>query len=456
MELKENPFKAYDIRGRIGEALTEEIVERIGQAFASVANPGRVVIGFDARATSPVFADALTRGLRRMGVDVQALGQCGTEEVYFATDHLGAGGGLMVTASHNPIEYNGIKMVLGCAKPITRETGLDQIEKLVLSGQVFSPSPTKGATEAVDIRAAYLDRVLSFVDAPKMTGLRVLANSGNGAAGPVAKALGATLMAQGAGIELIHRFADPDPAFPNGIPNPLLPENHAATAQAVVDASADFGVAWDGDFDRCFFFDHTGAFVDGAYVVGLLAKAFLRRNPGEKIVYDPRVVFNTRDIVSAQGGIAVSARTGHAFMKQAMRSAGAIYGGEMSAHHYFRDFMYCDSGMIPFVLVAELVASSGRSLADLVHEMVEGFPVSGEINFQVEDADEAIAKVIADYADQAIDRDDSDGVALEFPTWRFNLRKSNTEPLVRLNIEAKGNADLVARQRDRIAEMLRP
>lgn len=452
--MTDSPFKAYDIRGTIGQTLTEDRVIRIGQAFAEVVKPQSVVIGHDARETSPGFADALARGLTSMGVDVLELGLCGTEEVYFSTAHQGASGGLMVTASHNPIEYNGIKMVLAEAKPITRETGMDEIEKLVLSDHAFEEAAMHGQRQTVNDRAAFIDRVLSFIDPAAIKGLKVLANSGNGASGPTVDALVAEMRARGAQIDIVHQYADPDPTFPNGIPNPLLPENHAASAQAVLDAGADFGVAWDGDFDRCFFFDHTGAFIDGAYVVGLLATAFLRTHPGEKIVHDPRIILNTRDLVSSAGGQAIASRTGHAYMKQIMRETGAIYGGEMSAHHYFRDFMFCDSGLIPFVLVAELVASTGTTLADMVSERMAKFPVSGEVNFRVADASTAIAKVVAAYEADAIGRDEMDGVSLDFGDWRFSLRQSNTEPLVRLNIESKGDAALVEKHRDRIAAML--
>ena len=449
----DSPFKAYDVRGRIGENLTEDMVRRIGRAFAEVIQPGSVVVGHDSRETSPLFANALAEGLIAGGVDVQELGLCGTEEIYFATDHRKTGGGLMVTASHNPIEYNGIKMVLAGARPMSRETGLDEIEDLSLNTDLADVA-TPGTRQVINVRDAYVDKVLSFVDPKALGDLKLVVNAGNGSAGPTFDAIADALAKRGAGVTFHRQHHNPDPAFPNGIPNPLLPENHAATSDAVLAAGADFGVAWDGDFDRCFFFDGQGSFIDGAYVVGVLAAAFLAKYPGQVVVHDPRVVLNTQDLVNSAGGTAIAACTGHTFMKQAMRDHNGIYGGEMSAHHYFRDFMFCDSGMIPWLLVAELVATSGKSLADLVADRMAKFPVSGEINFRIADADKAMADVLAAYEADAVARDNMDGISLLFETWRFNLRRSNTESLVRLNVESKGDAALVAAKHADIAAIL--
>lgn len=435
-------FKAYDIRGQVGADLTEALVSRIGAAFAEECGARRVVLGHDVRATSPAFHDALSRGLRQAGADVISIGQCGTEEVYFATDHLGADGGLMVTASHNPIGDNGIKLIGRGAAPITPET-LAAIHDRVQSTKGLPREP-QGRQTIAHTRDAYCDRLLSFVDPPRLPPLRILVNAGNGTAGPTFDALAHALSLAGAPLEFIRLYHDPDPSFPNGIPNPLLPENRPATSQAVRRSGADMGLAWDGDFDRCFFFDETGAFVDGEYIVGLLAAAMLERHPGAIIVHDPRVQWNTLDQVARAGGVAQVSRTGHALIKATMRKVGAVYGGEMSAHHYFRDFMSCDSGMIPWLLVAARLGALNQTLSAVIADMRAAYPSSGEVNFRVPDPADAIEKVKEAMLDRALKTDHLDGLSAEFADWRFNLRASNTEPLLRLNIEARGNPQLVA------------
>ncbi|MEM8870012.1 MAG: phosphomannomutase [Pseudomonadota bacterium] len=452
--MKTSPFKAYDIRGRVGETLTTDLMRDVGQAFAGqVAQAGPVVVGFDARDSSPVLAEAVIEGLGIGGSDVLELGMCGTEEVYFATDHLGASGGLMVTASHNPMGDNGLKLVAAGARPVGQDTGLGQIEALCRSGRQPSAS-RRGARHLVDARPAYVARVLSFIDPAALAPLKVLVNAGNGAAGPTFDALAAALNSAGAPVTFERLHHDPDPTFPNGIPNPLLPENHPVTAKKVVDIGADIGVAWDGDFDRCFFFDADGCFVDGVYLVGLLAQAALRRSPGDTIIYEPRAVFSTRDAVADAGGRAVMGRTGHSFMKASMRAENAAYGGEISAHHYFRDFMYCDSGIIPMLLILDEISRSGQSLSELVAARIAAYPVSGEQNFRLANPEAALQAVEARYATAATHRDDTDGLSLEFADWRFNLRRSNTEPLVRLNVEARGDARRVTAETQAIAALL--
>lgn len=436
-------FKAYDIRGRLGHDLDEGIAERVGRAFAEVLGTRRVILGRDIRASSQALAEAVARGLMAAGAEVLDLGLCGTEEVYFATGHLGADGGICVTASHNPMDYNGMKMVRAGAAPLDAATGLAAIKALAET-QSFAPvKPGGRITDASATRAAYVDRVLSFVDITALRPLHILINAGNGAAGPTFDTIAAALAARGAPLRFTRLHHDPDGSFPNGIPNPLLPENQPVTAQAVVAAGADMAVAFDGDFDRCFFFDHQGVFVPGEYVVGLLAETFLAKEPGAAIVHDPRVILATQAAVAAAGGRAVMARTGHAFLKQALRDTGAVYGGEMSAHHYFRDFFACDSGMIPWLLVAELMGRSGQPLASLLAERRAAFPSSGEINFRVPDVKAAITRVETLYAPRAETRDDTDGLSLDFGTWRMNLRGSNTEPLLRLNVESRARPDLV-------------
>jgi phosphomannomutase len=437
-------FKAYDVRGRLGRELNERVAYRIGRAFSQVLGARRVVLGRDCRASSEALAVAVADGLMAAGVEVIDLGLCGTEEMYFATTHHDACGGIEVTASHNPMDYNGMKMVKRGSAPLDPATEMAAIKALAESG-AFGPALVKGTlTEAPRTRSSYVDRVLSFVDTTALRPLTILVNAGNGAAGPTFDAIAAALEERGAPLRFVRMHHDPDGSFPNGIPNPLLPENQPATAKAVIAAGADFGVAWDGDFDRCFLFDETGAFVPGEYVVGLLAAAFLAKEPGATIVHDPRVVWNTESVVARAGGVAHASRTGHAFLKQALRDTGAVYGGEMSAHHYFRDFMACDSGMIPWLMVAGLLGRTGRSLADLVGDLRRDFPSSGEINFAVSDTGAMMARVHAALAPLAREEDRTDGLSLSFGDWRLNLRASNTEPLLRLNVEARGDAGLVA------------
>ncbi len=432
-------FKAYDVRGRLGEELNEAVARRIGSAFASVLGASRVVLGRDPRLSSEALAGAVAEGLAAAGAEVLDLGLCGTEEMYFATAHLGAEGGIEVTASHNPMDYNGLKMVGPGAVPLS-DAEFAAVRAAAEAAEVAGAPPRR---QAASCRAAYVERLLSFVDVAALRPLHIVVNAGNGAAGPAFDALAGGLAARGAPLRFTRINHAPDGRFPNGIPNPLLPENQPVTAEAVRAAGADLGVAWDGDFDRCFLFDAEGGFVAGEYVVGLLAEVFLAKEPGAAIVHDPRVLWNTEDVVAAAGGRSVLAPTGHAYLKAAMRRTGAVYGGEMSAHHYFRDFMCCDSGMIPWLLVAELMGRTGASLADLLAERRARFPSSGEINFRVGSPKAVMASVEAELAPGAqLDR--TDGLSLAFPDWRLNLRASNTEPLLRLNVEARGRADLVA------------
>ena len=451
-----NAFKAYDIRGRLGVDLDASIARRIGRGFARALGARRVVLGRDIRASSAELAGAVTQALVDEGVEVLDLGLAGTEEMYFAVTHFGADGGIEVTASHNPMDYNGMKMVRAGSAPLDTATGLGAIRALAEADD-FGPTLPGGTVRdvAAEARAAYVARVMEFVDVAALRPLRVVVNAGNGAAGPTFDAIAAALAAQGAPLDFIRIHHQPDGSFPNGIPNPLLPENQPVTADAVRAAGADLGIAFDGDFDRCFFFDETGAFIDGEYIVGLLAAAFLAREPGARIVHDPRVIWNTRDIVEKAGGTAIQSRTGHAFLKAALREYDAVYGGEMSAHHYFRDFVFCDSGMIPWLLVVELMGRSGLPLSAMVAERRAAFPSSGEINFTVADVPAARARVEAEFGPHAIGRDETDGLSLDMGAWRFNLRASNTEPLLRLNAESRGDGALldaqVARLRDLIA-----
>jgi len=447
-------FKAYDIRGRLGVDLDEEIAYRIGRAFAQALGAKTVVLGRDVRASSEALAASVARGLVDEGCRVLDLGLSGTEEMYFATTYFEADGGICVTASHNPMDYNGMKMVRGGSAPLDAVTGLARIKALA-EENAFAEANERGTITdiAQNARAAYVDRVVSFVDIDALKPLKILVNAGHGTAGPTFDVIAERLERLGTPLTFVRLFHEPDGTFPQGIPNPLLPENRPATAEAVQATDADFGVAWDGDFDRCFFFDHTGAFIDGEYVVGLLAEAFLAKDPGATIIHDPRIIWNTQDVVAKAGGRAVQTRTGHAFIKQAMRDENAVYGGEMSAHHYFRDFVFCDSGMIPWLLVAELVSRHG-ALADLVAHRKVAFPSSGEINFILEDPKAAIARVRAEFEPHAIAIDEIDGLGFDLGDWRFNLRSSNTEPVVRLNVEARGDVNLVAEGIERVKSLL--
>lgn len=439
-------FKAYDIRGQLGAELNENIAYRIGRAYAQFLDAKRIVIGGDMRLSTAGLKQALANGLMDAGCDVIDLGMTGTEEVYFAAFHLDVDGGIEVTASHNSIDFNGMKLVRRGAQPISGDTGLKEIQRLAEVGD-FAPVSRHGALTRQSCLDAYIEHLLGYVRPADLRPLKLVVNSGNGAAGHVIDALEQRFQALGAPVEFIKVHHEADGTFPNGIPNPILPENRAATADAVKAHGADMGIAWDGDFDRCFLFDESGEFIEGYYIVGLLAEAFLKKEPGAKIIHDPRLTWNTIDICAQHGGQAIQSKTGHAFIKERMRKENAIYGGEMSAHHYFRDFAYCDSGMIPWLLVAELMSRQGKKLSELVGERMAAYPCSGEINYTVSDAKAVLAAVQAHFAGQNPKVDTTDGLSLEFDDWRMNIRASNTEPLLRLNIESRVNPQRVELQR---------
>jgi len=444
--LSNSPFKAYDLRGRVPDSLNPERARQIGQAYAAIIQPcGTVAIGRDMRLSSPAIAQALTEGLNEAGVDTCDIGLCGTELVYHAASRQGMGGGIMVTASHNPADYNGMKLVREQAIPISGDTGLKEIEARLAEGKVSVRAPQPGTHTHEDLLNDYVSRIRSLVDIDRIKPLKLVVNAGNGCAGPAFDAIADKLP-----LSITRLHHEPDGHFPNGVPNPLLPENRAETAAAVRHAGADFGVAWDGDFDRCFFFDEDGRFIEGYYLVGLFAATLLNKHPGEKIVLDPRLIWNTLDQVSQAGGQALINKSGHAFIKERMRAENALYGGEMSAHHYFRDFSYCDSGMIPWLLLAETISSSGRSLADLVDERIQAFPCSGELNFSVSDTDIVIDHVLGSFRNDNPEIDRTDGISLAFDDWRFNLRASNTEPVIRLNVETRADQALLE---DRVGKL---
>ncbi|WP_332017752.1 phosphomannomutase CpsG [Alteromonas sp. ASW11-130] len=473
-------FKAYDVRGELNTQLNEEVAYRIGRAFAEELAAKSVVVGGDIRKTSTPLKLALSAGLVDGGAHVIDIGMTGTEEIYFATSHLNVDGGIEVTASHNPINYNGMKMVKAKSVPISGDSGLHAIkdkaetypsaeveqrlkyyshDKLVnsdafIKGKAHVETEVLFKTGRFDEKSVmdeYIEHILSYVDLSKLSPLKLVVNAGNGAAGKTLDAFEQAFKSKSVPIEFIKVNHAPDSDFPNGIPNPLLPENRADTAEAVIRHNADFGIAWDGDFDRCFLFDAQGNFIEGYYIVGLLAEAFLEKEQGASIIYDPRLYWNTEAIVSNKKGIPIKSKTGHAFIKERMRKEDAIYGGEMSAHHYFRDFAYCDSGMIPWLLIAELVCTKKQSLAEMVSQRIKFYPSSGEINSKLKDADAALERVLAKYKTDATSIDETDGIGLDFGTWRFNLRKSNTEPVIRLNVESKGDIPLME---EKTAELL--
>ena len=439
-------FKAYDIRGRVPDELNPDIAYRLGIAYARRFRPRTVALGRDIRHSSVMLLDALAHGFNAEGVAVVDIGLCGTEEIYWAAQQPGIDGGIEVTASHNPQGYNGMKLVRGGAIPVSGDSGLRDLEGWVAASTAIAPDGAREKTRR-SYRQGYIQHLLGYVDAARLKPLHIVVNAGNGVAGAVVDALVPHLP-----FEFIRIHHEPDGDFPNGIPNPLLPENRSATADAVREHRADFGVAWDGDFDRCFLFDEHGEFIEGYYIVGLLAAALLKKSPGEKIIHDPRLTWNTIALVREAGGVAIQSKTGHAFIKERMRAENAVYGGEMSAHHYFRDFAYCDNGNIPWLLVAALISESGKTLSQLVGERQGKFPASGEINRVVHDVQATIAQIEACYASGASAVDKTDGVSIEFPDWRFNLRGSNTEPVLRLNVESRGDVPLM---RDKTTEILR-
>ncbi|WLD59449.1 phosphomannomutase CpsG [Salinispirillum sp. LH 10-3-1] len=446
-------FQAYDIRGKLGTELNEEIVYRIGRAYAEFLKPKKVCVGGDVRLTSETLKMALARGLMDSGVDVIDLGLIGTEEVYFATKFLELDGGVMVTASHNPIDYNGLKMVREGSRPLSNDSGLLDIKALAEKNQ-FTESTKKGVLTKLDNSGPYVDHLLTYLDWRDIKPMKLVMNAGNGAACHTVDRIELAFKERNIPIEFVKLYNTPDGTFPNGIPNPILKEQQPVTGNAVREHKADMGIAWDGDFDRCFLWDADGRFIEGYYVVGLLAEAFLVKNPGATIIHDPRLVWNTKDICEINGGRAMQSKTGHAFIKEMMRKEDAVYGGEMSAHHYFRDFAYCDSGMIPWLLVVDLLSKKGQSLSELVSERMSACPSPGEINSKVDDADAAIARVYEAFKADAIGEESVDGVSLEFPEWRFNLRKSNTEPVVRLNLETRANEKLMQEKTDEILAIL--
>jgi len=450
MAVTDKGFGAYDVRGVYPDEVNEELAYRVGRSFPTLFQAKSVAIGHDIRLSGPSLRDALAKGLTEAGCNVVDIGQCGTEMIYFTTAHLGLDGGIMITASHNPKQYNGMKFVRAESRPISSDTGLKDIAAMAVGGTYPDPTPSAGHIEKKDILDEYVKHILSYVDVSKLKPYKIVVNTGNGAAGPIINAMEKFLP-----FELVKVYNEPDGNFPNGVPNPILQENREATAKVVRETGADFGVAWDGDFDRCFLFDEKGGFIEGYYMVGFLAEAFLKKNKGASVIYDPRLTWNTLEIAEQLGGKAVMCKSGHAFIKDKMREVNAIYGGEMSAHHYFREFSYCDSGQIPWLLVAELMsAAGGKTLSELMQARMDRYPTSGEINSKVADAKAVMDRIEAKYGPGG-KVTKVDGLSIEFDKWRFNLRMSNTEPVIRLNVETRQDKALLKEKTDELLAEIR-
>jgi len=445
---KLNSFKAYDIRGKVPSELNTDLAYKIGRTYAKHVNAKKVVVGYDVRKSSLEICEALINGLTDAGSNVVNIGLCGTEMIYFATPYLNADGGIMITASHNPPEYNGMKFVKKDSVPVGYDSGLNVVESMILKNELGEISSSKGKVEKLDVMTAFINNLSKFYDPKKIKPFKVVVNAGNGCAGLALDAIESKLP-----IKMIKVFNEPDSNFPNGVPNPLLVENRKSTTDAVLKNNADLGVAWDGDYDRCFFTDEKGNFIEGYYIVGLLAKSILKNFPGEKIVHDPRLVWNTLDVVDHSKGIAVQSKSGHAFIKQKMREVNSIYGGEMSAHHYFRDNAYSDSGMIPFLLIMQLMSEEDKTLSELVEEMIANYPCSGEINSTIADPAGKIKEIEKLYTGGKVDK--TDGFSIEYDNWRFNLRMSNTEPIIRLNVESKGDVLLMEEKTKELLDIIR-
>lgn len=439
-------FKAYDVRGKVPSELNPDVAYAIGRAFAAEVKPSTVCIGYDIRLSGPELGKALTKGLNEGGVNVVDLGMVGTEMVYFATAHYGYDGGVMITASHNPPEYNGMKMVRSESRPISGDSGLFAIEKRAFDADF--DAARSGSVTPQNVYQDFITHLQQFADLKNLKPMKILADAGNGAAGLAMRELIPHMS-----LQVEEMLFAPDGHFPHGVPNPILPESRKRVEDKLSGGGYDFGVAWDGDYDRCFFFDEVGNFIEGYYIVGVLAQALLSQSPNQTIIYDPRLVWNTLDIVNRMKGRPVICKSGHAFIKEKMRAEDASYGGEMSAHHYFKGHWYCDSGMIPLILIADLLTKTGKSMGELVGEMIKAYPCSGEINSTVESVPAVLQKVESKYSSGKIEK--IDGLSVEFDDWRFNLRGSNTEPVIRLNVESRGNSELMHEKTDELLAQIR-
>ena len=447
-------FKAYDIRGLYGEEMDETTALAVGRAFARVLarlrgkQPSelRVGLGRDMRLTAPAMAAELRDGLIFEGATVLDAGMVATEMLYHLVGSRGLDGGAMVTASHNPKAYTGVKLVREGALALSGEAGIGDVQREIEAG--LGSAPGGGSFEEVDVWDEYRKHALSFIDPGAIEPMKVVVDGGNGMAGPM---VGPTL--RGLGLELDEMYFEPDGEFPDHEPNPLLPENRKLIEDRVRSAGADLGIAWDGDADRCFFIDGAGSFCDGDFICALLARAALAKNPGATVLYDPRSSRAVPDLVAAEGGRSDLSRVGHAFFKIRMREENAVFGGEVSGHYYFRDFWCADSGTIPALLVLELLSRDGRSLAELMAEFRSRYFISGEINSEVADQETRMEEIAARYSDGELTR--LDGISIDYPDWHFNVRPSNTEPLLRLNLESLVSREDMEAKRDELLGLIR-
>jgi phosphomannomutase len=446
--LEPHVFKAYDVRGIYASELDEEGARAIGHSFVEVFEPKRIAVGHDMRVSSPSMAEALIRGTSEAGADVLDLGLVGTEMLYFAVGELGLDGGVAVTASHNPKEYTGMKIVRRGALPVGGESGLLDIRDRAMSLQAMSQGQSLGHVRKYDIWQQYVERVLSFVDVEAIRPLKVVIDAANGMAGvmlpPVLEHLPQ--------LEVVRCFFEPDGTFPNHEPNPLLPENREFIVAKTLQEQADFGVAFDGDADRCFFVDDSGDFVPGDFVTALFAEAVLEKEPGAKLIYDVRASWAVPETIERAGGVPLVNRVGHAFIKHRMREEDAAFGGEVSGHYYFRDFSQADSGVVPFLLMLELVSKKGQPLSEILRPFRERYFITGELNTPVPDVALKLQELKERFGREGR-VSDLDGISVDADEWHMNVRPSNTEPLLRLNLEAR-SPELMERKRDEVLAVI--
>ena len=453
--MKESIFKAYDIRGTYPSEINEQDMYKIAKAYCDFVKPKEVVIGCDIRLSSPSMKQSAIKAVTDQGIKVIDVGEISTDMLYFAVSNYGYAGGFSITASHNPKEYNGAKFVREESRPISSDTGLFEIRDLVLqdAAEIASLELTEENLKLVENRNIlddYIAKIKTFADFSKFKKFRVVANPNFGVGG---RAIDKLL--ENTDIEIVKLNWESDGNFPKGRPDPLIPENREEIAKLVVEKGADFGVAWDADADRCFFFTEKGEFIEGYFITALLGKIFLEKNPGQKILHDPRLIWALQDVAKENGGTDIVNKSGHAFIKERMRKDDVLFGGEMSAHYYFRDYFYCDNGLIPFVMMLEFLSGQEKTLSEIMHEMFwNKYFVSGEINNEVADVKTKLEQAREQYCVGAKNVDEIDGISIEFEDWRFNLRGSNTEPVIRLNVEAKSK-ELMEEKRDELLKLIR-
>jgi phosphomannomutase len=452
--MNEKIFKAYDIRGIYPTEINEQDVYRITKAYCQFLKPKKIVIGCDVRFSSPALKKAAIKAVTELGIGVADVGTISTDMLYFAVADGGYDGGFSITASHNPKEYNGIKFVREQSKPISSDTGLFEIRDLAMQNDSEIPDfdltkNEKILVEQKNIKDGYLTKIKTFADFSKFKELRIVANANFGMAGKAMKKL-----LSGTNIKIIPLNFEPDGNFPKGRPDPLIPQNREEISKRVAEEKADLGVAWDADADRCFFFTEKGEFIEGYFITALLAKIFLEKSSGAKIIHDPRLIWAIKDTASQNGGRNIISKSGHSFIKEKMRLEDAIFGGEMSAHYYFRDYWYCDNGMIPLVMILEFLSTQTKTFSEIMNELFwQKYFVSGEINNEVPDVKVALEKAEKKYSSESPVVNKIDGLSMEFSQWRFNLRGSNTEPVIRLNVEAK-TKELMEQKRDELLVLI--